>query len=394
MGLVKTVANLGGMLHIFSSADYSGYNKMVEQYNKLISVWDELIDKKMEYISMSYGSEAMRAAQETLELINNEVEAWRALGKERLNAGASTGSSSIGKRITKNMSGSDWDVLAASLGLSREETKNLLGETRLTGLFDLSAEQLEKLKRDAPAFWAKLDEDVQKYLNGIIEGNEKVKEAEKARKEQLTATTFDSVYSNFLSTLSDMDKKAKDFSDDFSKYLFDAIMSNKMGAVYQQRLQDWYDMLAEAGQDDDYTEAEIEKLRNEWDAIVSEAQRDRDAIAKATGYGAANSPDQQATYNSLEKWSYDQADELISRATAMQIIAEHQYETLVENTQTQTAIQMDVMNIKTDISLIATNIGSIIEIQQDGNRKLDMLILNTNPIGEIRDLVKKLYNER
>ena len=69
---------------------------MVEEYNKLNDIWDELIDKKKEYIDMSYGPEAAKAGEEAIEIAKKSIESYKLLGKERLNSGASTGSHSIG----------------------------------------------------------------------------------------------------------------------------------------------------------------------------------------------------------------------------------------------------------------------------------------------------------
>lgn len=171
-GISAVVSALDGMF----GADYSHYNEMVEEYNKLYEIWDELIDKKLEYIGISYGMEADKVGEEALGLVERQIEAYRLLGKERLNSGASAGSHSIGKRMAKNTSSSDWQDIADALDMSVNAAKELIGTGRMTGLFDLTVEQLEKLKSEAPAFWAKMDGDVQEYLNGIIDGEERIED--------------------------------------------------------------------------------------------------------------------------------------------------------------------------------------------------------------------------
>ena len=195
-GISAVVSALDGMF----GADYSHYNEMVEEYNKLNEIWDELIDKKLEYINTSYGAEADKVGKEALELVNKSIEAYRILGRERLNSGASAGSHSIGKRMAKNTSSSDWQDIARALDMSVKDAKDFIGTGRMTGLFDLTTEQLEKLKSEAPTFWAKLDGDVRDYLDKIIEGEERIEEIHNQINEQLTQTTFDGVYSNFIDT--------------------------------------------------------------------------------------------------------------------------------------------------------------------------------------------------
>lgn len=62
-----------------SGADYSHYNDMVEEYTNLNKIWDELIDKKKEYIDMSYGAEANKVGKEALELVEKSIESYRIL---------------------------------------------------------------------------------------------------------------------------------------------------------------------------------------------------------------------------------------------------------------------------------------------------------------------------
>ena len=134
----------GAWRHLQRGADYSGYNEMVDQYNRLNEIWDELIDKKKEYIETSYGAEAQKVGEEALALQRTAIDSYRILGKERLNSGASTGSHSIGVRQRKWMSSQDWAAAGAALG--EDFYRYGIGEGRMTGLFDLSVEQLEKLK--------------------------------------------------------------------------------------------------------------------------------------------------------------------------------------------------------------------------------------------------------
>lgn len=46
---------------------------MKAQYETLISIWDELITKKMDYIDIDYGTEAIKAAEEAEQLVNIQI---------------------------------------------------------------------------------------------------------------------------------------------------------------------------------------------------------------------------------------------------------------------------------------------------------------------------------
>lgn len=284
-GALTSVISLGGLIPGFGGTDYSHYNEMVEEYNKLYEIWDELIDKKLEYIGISYGIEADKVGEEALSLVEKQIEAYRLLGKERLNSGASAGSHSIGKRMAKNTSSSDWQDISDALDMSVNAAKEFIGTGRMTGLFDLTVEQLEKLKSEAPAFWAKMDGDVQEYLNGIIDGEERIEDIQNQISEQLTQTTFDSVFDSFVDTLMDMGSSAKDFSDSFSGYMQRAVLTTMVGNKFTEDLQTWYDAFAQANKDQGgITKEEMEALRKQYDAIAGSALAERDKLAEIFGW--------------------------------------------------------------------------------------------------------------
>ena len=314
MTSVKGVSQMVDALDGLFGADYSAYENLVEQYDRLIDVWDVLIDKKTEYISMSYGAEAMKATQEAIDLLNKEADAWRNLGREWVYSGASAGSHSMGVRMRKRMGDADWQAVAASLGRTTDDYAGLGG--RLEGLFDLTAEQLEKLRGDAPEFWAKLNDETQDYLNKIIEGAERLEDIQEQLKQQLTATTFDSVYDNFISSLSDMDKSAYDFSRDFEKYMFDAMLNAQVGDMFKKRIEKWYDDFAAASEDGIDTE-EMAALRREWEQLGKEGLEVREELRKATGYGS--SAESEATYGAVKSFTQEQGDVLNGRLTAIQM---------------------------------------------------------------------------
>lgn len=284
IGRLFGVKGLGG---IFKGADYSGYNEMVDQYNRLNEIWDELIDKKKEYIETSYGAEAQKVGEEALALQRTAIDSYRILGKERLNSGASTGSHSIGVRQRKWMSSQDWAAAGAALG--EDFYRYGIGEGRMTGLFDLSVEQLEKLKSEAPTFWAKLDDDVRNYLDKIIDGSKKLGDIQAQIKEQLTQMSFDSMRDAFYDTLLDMESGAEDFSEDFSEYLQKAILKTSLSKVYDKRLQEWYDKFANYNKEGGIDTGEYKDLQQEWNDIVKDALDERDLLKDIFGWTSSSS---------------------------------------------------------------------------------------------------------
>ena len=318
IGRLFGVKGRGG---IFKGADYSGYNEMVDQYNRLNEIWDELIDKKKEYIETSYGAEAQKVGEEALALQRTAIDSYRILGKERLNSGASTGSHSIGVRQRKWMSSQDWAAAGAALG--EDFYRYGIGEGRMTGLFDLSVEQLEKLKSEAPTFWAKLDDDVRNYLDKIIEGSEKLGDIQAQIKEQLTQMSFDSMRDAFYDTLLDMESGAEDFSEDFSEYLQKAILKTSLSKVYDKRLQEWYDKFANYNKEGGIDTGEYKDLQQEWNDIVKDALEERDSLKDIFGWTSSSSSSQSGRAGTVTSMTEETAGRLegIGNATLDHVIS-------------------------------------------------------------------------
>lgn len=302
--------NIGG-------ADYSDYNEMVDKYNRLNEIWDELIDKKKEYIEMSYGSEAAKVGQETLDLAQKSLESYKRLGKERLNSGASTGSHSIGVRIRNSMSQYEWDQwdeFARSIGWD----PNDIGY-RMNEIFSLTADQLERLKEMAPDFWAKLtaDESVAEYLDAIIEGGERIEEIQQQIQEQLTQVSFDSMRDAFYDTLLDMESDSQDFADDFSAYLQKAILMTNLTDAYDKRLQDWYDKFADYNKEGGINTDEYKELQEEWNKIVEDALGERDALKDIFGWTSSSSSTQEGRAGTITSMTEETAGRLEGIGNAM-----------------------------------------------------------------------------
>jgi tape measure domain-containing protein len=346
-GVGNTIAGLFG----FGGADYSRYNEMVDEYNKLNEIWDELIDKKKEYIDMSYGPEAAKAGDEAIEIANKSIESYKILGRERLQSGASAGSHSIGVRIRNSMSQElwdQWDEFAKSIG----KDPDFIGG-RLSGLFDLTAEQLEKLKEEAPGFWSKLDGDVQNYLNKIIEGGERIEDIQKAVQEQLTQTSFDSLFDSFIDTLMDMDASSKDFADNFGEYMRKAVFTQMFAKGYEDELRKWYESFSAAmGKEGGITSSDIKDLREGWDTIVNGALEDRKAWEQIVGGGTSTSQESSKKGFGTEM-THEDVGELSGRFTALQIAGEE---------------------IKNQMIAVVMGINSLTSISSVGNEVLNNIL--------------------
>ena len=397
-GISSVVSALDGLF----GADYSHYNEMKEQYDTLNSIWDELIDKKKEYINTSYGIEANKAGKEALDLAQKSIESYRLLGRERLNAGASAGSHSIGVRIRKGMSKEGWNEAKQALG--GDFNKFGIGDGRMTGLFDLSVEQLEKLKMGAPTFWAKLDGDVRDYLNNIIQGAERIEDIQEQVKEQLTQVSFDSVFDSFVDVLMDMDSSAEDFADNFEEYMQRAILTTMVGDKYRSKLQAWYDNFAKSNDDEaGITKDEMDKSQKEWDDIVSEAVSERDKLKDLFGWtGESSSTSQSSTSRGFgTEMTHEDAGELNGRFAALQVAGESILAQNSEHTMSLKDLSLkagEILTVNTEIRNIADDTRDLIansylelqEIRENTGAIVKPIIQMQKDMAEVKKNTSKL----
>ena len=389
MNTVKGISQMVDALDGLFGADYSSYENMVEQYDRLIDVWDTLIDRKQEYIDMSYGPEAAKAGQEAIDIIERQTEAYRNLGREWLNAGASAGSHSQGVRQRNKMSDADWQNVAKALGRSTDNYAGLGG--RLEGLFELSASQLEDLQEQAPEFWAKLNDETQKYLQGIIDGEQKIEDIQKQVNEQLTSTTFDSLKDSFASVLYDMESTAEEGGENIGEALFKSIVDNFiLGDEFDKWLQGFYEKWAEKIGSGTMTRQDWDEYNAEYQRELASRMAQRDAWAQAVGYtGKQGDAEGSATYNAVKSFTQEQGDVLNGRLTAIQIgVREGNL------LRQQIANSLDAMKALTEgsgaaiddmrdlIAVSNTHLADIVSLNKkmltDFGEKIDKIVLNTN----------------
>lgn len=144
--------------------------------------------------------------------------------------------------------------------------------------------------------------------------------------ESLTQISFDSLKSEFIDTLMDMNSSAQDFSDNFSKMLMQAVLKAKVDDLLGNDMQAFYDEWTERAKANGgkLSKTDINALKEKYDEMVQEGLKIRDEVAEITGY--KQSYEQSASSGSFESMSQDTGDELNGRFTAVQIATEGTYE--------------------------------------------------------------------
>lgn len=303
------------------------YERAKEVYESYIDILDRVIEKQKELFELN-SETGKQAYSQAVETVRKQSDAARELGRQYLNAGASKGFLGVGSKSSHGVSQREditseaWEQAKAALGGAFYTYG--IGDGRMTGLFDLSVEQLEKLQAEAPLFWAQLHSDTQDYLNRILESNEALAELENERLSGLTKVDLSGFEDSFVDMLTDMDSKSKDFADNFEEYLQRAILSSLITDKYQSRIQELYKRWAgytESG--NKLTGDEAQDLRDEYNDIVSELLKERDEYSKVFGWTSSSSSSQSGRAGTVTSMTEETAGRLegIGNATLDHVIS-------------------------------------------------------------------------
>lgn len=290
------------------------YERAKEVYESYIDILDRVIEKQKELFELN-SETGKQAYSQAVETVRKQSDAARELGRQYLNAGASKGFLGVGSKSSHGVSQREditseaWAQAKAALGGAFYTYG--IGDGRMTGLFDLSVEQLEKLQAEAPLFWAQLHSDTQDYLNRILESNEALAELENERLSGLTKVDLSGFEDSFVDMLTDMDSKSKDFADNFEEYLQRAILSSLITDKYQSRIQELYKRWAGyTGSGNKLTGDEAQDLRDEYNDIVGELLKERDEYSKVFGWTSSSSSSQSGRAGTVTSMTEETAGRL------------------------------------------------------------------------------------
>lgn len=284
------------------------YEKAKETYESYISILDRVIEKQLELAETLTGDNANAAYEKALKMVKLQSENARVLGQQYLNSGASGKSHSKGYSEVEDMSWEGWKQAADTLGMSIDDFKKKMGG-RMTGLFDLTDDQLAKLQENAGIFWSQLDSDTQKFADQIANGVAKVAEVLEQQIADTTLIDYSSLRSDFQDLLTDMDTDSADFADNFEEYMRNAILNSMLKEDYMDRLIEWREKLYNA-MDDGMTEDEYNALKAEGQQIANEMKAKRDALSEIYGFGKDDDEEREASKKGFASMSQDSADKL------------------------------------------------------------------------------------
>ena len=217
--------------------------------------------------------------------------------------------------------------------------KSVLGIATTDELSQLSAKQLEYIRNNYKDLWASLKDEQRDALQAIIDAEEKSKEIVDEWKESITGISYDSFYTEFIDTLSDMDSSAEDMANNFGDYLRKSILAAMVAKEFQKDIDNLYEMWVAAGDEKsdggiEITVDEAKKIQQKQKELADAMIKRREEMEKVYGFDSSTSS-QESTKKGFAAASQDSIDELNGRFTALQIAGETSKEQLVIQTGIQ-----------------------------------------------------------
>lgn len=401
-----------------SMAKFFGYNdgeveyqKELKRYKKMSKIWDDLIQKKKEYISLTYGDETKKAINELNALYKAEEASIRTLTK-RFADKRTWNAHSQSYRNTQSINNKALELGAVKLDQSDyantyDYLKALSGNgnygfgawskasgvniSRLEDLYekDYSYKELLALKTAANGeYYGSLSEEIQTYLDKLIEAKKAQEEFAEDMKEKLTGVKFDTMVSDFMSCLEDMNQGADDWVNSFKDKIRKAIIDNMMGTQVKEWLQDYTKRYQDAMNKGTLTDAERQQFIDEANEKSNEFFNERKELLENIGLG--KSSDSGSSGGGFATASEDSVEELSGRALAANEALYSIRDIESSHSMTYEAINNGIQQMITIETGRNEYYNESIEIQRTTVSHLSAIAKNTNELYTMNERLAKI----
>lgn len=321
IGNILNTISFGGFNSLFGvGGNAKEVNRTIDKLTARNEILTDAIDRLRDSIDKTSGIKAVEDSEKAEKLQKEKEQNLKDIMVAQMGYHGSHGSfnhyfrgfsqeqiNKVSEAIGRQWNGNLSDIRSADEANALLQNPDIVNKIQNTGKGDYGGRVLEKLKDYAAE--AGTLEDIADDLA-----------------ESLTQISFDSLKSEFIDTLMDMNSSAQDFSDNFSKMLMQAVLKAKVDDLLGNDMQAFYDEWTERAKANGgkLSQTDINELKGRYDEMVQEGLKIRDEVAEITGY--KQSYEQSASSGSFESMSQDTGEELNGRFTAVQIATEGTYE--------------------------------------------------------------------
>lgn len=396
---LKAVSAVKDVVGIFSGgSNHEEQLAIQEELSAKIESSTKAIEKLTEQLSESYGSDAIKAYEELVNTIGDNLRATVL---------------KIDSVLTDNYEGGHSDYYHVN-----KQTDILSQITAYGRKYNISAKTWQELLSNDAESLAKTFKDIMeqdkqlwyyisnqlgynegalgKTIDELVEQYEQLSDADKKLKEQLTNTSFDNVWDSFMDSLYSLADGSNEVFDDVAEswrqMVNKMVLNNLVGQKYKEQLQKWYDEVFSQTYTEGMTEEEynelIEQAREQYNDILRQGAEDVERLKEigiVTPSGTA-AEDKNATNVMAEKATYDQFEKYLGIATAQQI-AQERIKSILESWNGNDQPRNDeqpTIEIPTNVTYTPDN-GQYDLIIQNINTMHDITRSNGVLLSEIRN---------
>lgn len=382
IGNILNTISFGGFNSLFGvGGNAKEVNRTIDKLTARNEILTDAIDRLRDSIDKTSGIKAVEDSEKAEKLQKEKEQNLKDIMVAQMGYHSSHGSfnryfrgfsqeqiNKVSEAIGRQWNGNLSDIRSADEANALLQNPDIVNKIQNTGKGNYGGRVLEKLKDYAAE--AGTLEDIADDLA-----------------ESLTQISFDSLKSEFIDTLMDMNSSAQDFSDNFSKMLMQAVLKAKVDDLLGNDMQAFYDEWTERAKANGgkLSQTDINELKGRYDEMVQEGLKIRDEVAEITGY--KQSYEQSASSGSFESMSQDTGDELNGRFTAVQIATEGTYEeTKLINTKLDAIAARDGgaegSLLTASVNTIMGNVGNIWLAVDEGRTILAQSLMYLQSIDE------------
>lgn len=382
IGNILNTISFGGFNSLFGvGGNAKEVNRTIDKLTARNEILTDAIDRLRDSIDKTSGIKAVEDSEKAEKLQKEKEQNLKDIMVAQMGYHGSHGSfnryfrgfsqeqiNKVSEAIGRQWNGNLSDIRSADEANALLQNPDIVNKIQNTGKGNYGGRVLEKLKDYAAE--AGTLEDIADDLA-----------------ESLTQISFDSLKSEFIDTLMDMNSSAQDFSDNFSKMLMQAVLKAKVDDLLGNDMQAFYDEWTERAKANGgkLSQTDINELKGRYDEMVQEGLKIRDEVAEITGY--KQSYEQSASSGSFESMSQDTGEELNGRFTAVQIATEGTYEeTKLINTKLDAIAARDggaeSSLLTASVNTIMGNVGNIWLAVDEGRTILAQSLMYLQSIDE------------
>lgn len=292
--------------------------KANEGLSKAIDTLSNNIEKKDNTNSQSVDAyKKAKKAEEEWE--SNQRKAINNRAKEYANTGY--GFLKLGGRSSFNAFANDNKKIWTSFNATLQSLGSDNRVSRAEDLWNLSPELLKQLQANNNTAWRELfnnkgHKNPKELVDEYIERAGKAEELADKLNEKLTGYSWDGFKDSYLSALEDMESGTETFANNINNVIGKAILNSLVNSSdIQERIKKIHKMIADAAEDDNFTENEVDAIRKENSSLSDILLQRRESL-KAMGLLVDSNESQKATANGVTSITFEQASNIIALTTA------------------------------------------------------------------------------